>query len=68
MTFDYLVGVATATDDDVADASVVVDLPGGSDAVFETSVKSVEVDYEAVLTECLPDSGGERRTAPEFER
>ncbi|ELZ87212.1 AraC family transcriptional regulator [Haloferax elongans ATCC BAA-1513] len=67
MEFDYTVGVAVDTPDEVPDELVTVDVPGGSYAVFETTLERFESDHEAVLSEWLPQSGYEHGASPEFE-
>jgi len=67
-TFDYLTGVATGPDADQPADFETVEVRGGTYAVFETTLPSLEADYAAVSGEWLPESDYDRRSAPEFER
>ena len=67
-TFDYLVGVASASPDEEPADFDAIEVPAGTYAVFRTSLPSFESDNEAVTGEWLPDSDYERRVAPELER
>ncbi len=66
--FDYVAGVATERPGSVPNSFVVVEVPGGTYARFETALASMEADYARVTEEWLPDSPYERRPGPEFER
>lgn len=67
MEFDYLVGVPT-TETDLPEEFVVVEIPAGTYAVFETTLETFQEDYDEATREWLPESGYEKRAAPEFER
>lgn len=65
--FVYTVGVATETAD-IPEDFVVVEVPGGTYARFETTIETMQSDYEAVLVRWLPDSAYDRVDGPEYER
>lgn len=76
-TFDYIVGVETSPELSEAEADgseeipadyVWIDVHGGRYVRFETSIATVEDDYEAVVGTWLPQSGLGKRPGPEYER
>ena len=67
IAFDYVVGVTVEGDVALPEDFVTVDVPGDTDACFETTIANFARGHEVVRNEWLPGSGHARGPGPEFE-
>lgn len=66
--FTYLAGVVVESTEGLPDDASVVEVPGGTYAVFEATLDDIDGTYEWIMNEWVAKSAFEIRDAPFIER